>query len=157
MHRYLITSGPDPSSGVFDWHYIQCVLQRFATEEYRGMDNIAYFALPFRTRDDDDYSDQFNNTQDPPYPSYPTLLTSGEVSSWRRKNTVKALRAGDLIFPPEWQPGLLCLFLTSLSCLSLLGPTCFKHILHPSCLCDLITSNTPFAAHLSQYHLLIII
>ena len=78
VHRHLITIGPDPPPGVFDWHYVQCVLQQFATEEYRSMDNIAYFALPFRTRDDDDDGgpefDDPQNIQDPPYPSYPIDL-----------------------------------------------------------------------------------
>ena len=78
VHRYQITIGSDPPSGIFDWHYIQCVLRRFATEEYQGMDNIAYFVYPFRTRDDGDDSDpEFDdpqNIEDPPYPSYPIDL-----------------------------------------------------------------------------------
>jgi len=43
------------------------------------MDNIAYFALPFRTRDDDDDDgdpefDDPQNIEDAPYPSYPIDL-----------------------------------------------------------------------------------
>jgi len=45
LHRYLITVQAPPAPGVFKWHYVQCVL-RFATEEYRSMDNIAHFVFP---------------------------------------------------------------------------------------------------------------
>ena len=40
-------------SSVFDWHYVQCVLRRCATEEYWSLHNIAHFSFPFGTRDDD--------------------------------------------------------------------------------------------------------
>jgi hypothetical protein len=64
-----------PPAGVFNWHYTQCVLKRFSARDYRAFDNIYYFALPFRTRDDeDDTSDRDfgdeRNIENPPYPSY---------------------------------------------------------------------------------------
>ncbi|KAF9508913.1 hypothetical protein BS47DRAFT_1384578 [Hydnum rufescens UP504] len=64
-----------PPVGVFNWHYIQCVLAKFATADYQAVANIFHFALPFRTRDDDDDEsdrdfDDERNIADPPYPSY---------------------------------------------------------------------------------------
>jgi len=74
LHRHTITVGPDPPSGVFDWHYVQCVLRQFSTEEYRRLHNIAHFSFPFRTKDDEDDSDcefdDHRNIENPPYPSY---------------------------------------------------------------------------------------
>jgi len=46
LHRYLITVKAPPAPGVFKWHYVQCVLRRFATEEYRSINNIAHFVFP---------------------------------------------------------------------------------------------------------------
>ena len=79
--RQIVLSTHDPSllplppTGVFNWHYIQCVLKKFSTRAYQEIDNIYYFYLPFRTRDDDDESDidfdDERNIANPPYPSYP--------------------------------------------------------------------------------------
>ena len=64
----------NPPPGVFAWHYIQCVLAKFATDEYKDLANINHINLPFRTEDDDDDDDpEFDdprNVEDPPYPSY---------------------------------------------------------------------------------------
>jgi len=65
-----------PPVGVFNWHYVQCVLKKFSTSDYQNIQNIYYFCLPFRTRDDieDDESDRDfddeRNIANPPYPSY---------------------------------------------------------------------------------------
>ncbi|KIM83774.1 hypothetical protein PILCRDRAFT_87786 [Piloderma croceum F 1598] len=63
-----------PLVGVFNWHYLQCVLKKFSTPAYQAIGNIQYFSLPFRTRDDDDESDvdfdDDRNVANPPYPSY---------------------------------------------------------------------------------------
>ena len=61
---------PFPPPGVFDWHYLQCVLRRFATPQYRQLPDIAFFIYPFKTADDD--SDEFEDdvNDEPPYPSY---------------------------------------------------------------------------------------
>ena len=37
-----------PPVGVFNWHYLQCVLKKFSTPAYQAIDNICYFSLPFR-------------------------------------------------------------------------------------------------------------
>lgn len=70
-----------PPVGVFNWHYIQCVLKKFASADYRNFGNVSYFVRPFHTGDggddsdeDDDESDRdfddLRNIADPPYPSY---------------------------------------------------------------------------------------
>lgn len=65
---------PLPPKGVFYWHYLQCVLLRFGTNEYKHLPNITFFVYPFRTADDEsegDFEDDTNNDSDePPYPSY---------------------------------------------------------------------------------------
>ena len=70
-HRTL--GWPSHLFGVFDWHYLQCVLNKFATPDYKKFDNINYFSFPFRTRDDEDESDiDERNIVNPPssYPPY---------------------------------------------------------------------------------------
>jgi hypothetical protein len=65
-----------PPAGVFNWHYLQCVLKKFATPAYTDTHNICYFTCPFRTRDDDDDNesdidfDDERSITNPPYPSY---------------------------------------------------------------------------------------
>ena len=92
-----------PPSGIFDWHYLQCVLARFATDEYRTLRDITEKERPFRTRDDDsdnewtDSDDEWtdNDDEEPPYPSYPfeqymsqlaeqheTAETNEEIAQW---------------------------------------------------------------------------
>ena len=38
---------PLPPTGVFDWHYLQCVMLRFATDQYRQLRDITFFTYPF--------------------------------------------------------------------------------------------------------------
>jgi len=57
LHRYVITVGPDPPSGVYGWQYIQCVLQRFATKEYMDLNNIVHFAQ----KDDEPEADEMDD------------------------------------------------------------------------------------------------
>jgi hypothetical protein len=61
-----------PPSGVFDWHYLQCVICRFGTSAYKSSPFTRFRELPFRTADDedDDTYDSDANDEDPPYPSY---------------------------------------------------------------------------------------
>jgi hypothetical protein len=75
-HINLTSHNPNlllPPAGVFNWHYIQCVLKKISTTDYQNVLNIYYHCLPFRTRDDidDDESDRDfddeRNIADPPY------------------------------------------------------------------------------------------
>jgi len=59
LHRYVISVRTDPPSGVFAWHYVQCVLRRFGTEEYRAVNNIVHFAFEFPPTDDEPELDCF--------------------------------------------------------------------------------------------------
>jgi len=62
-----------PPKGVFDWHYLQCVVKRFGTDQYKTVPNIAFFVCPFKTADDDS-EDEFEDNDDnnePPFPTYP--------------------------------------------------------------------------------------
>jgi hypothetical protein len=47
LHRHTITVGPDPPSGVFDWHYIQRVLRRFSTEEYQRLYSTLFLPISY--------------------------------------------------------------------------------------------------------------
>lgn len=42
-----------PPSGVFDWHYLQCVVGFFGTAEYKNISSIKFDEVPFQTKDDD--------------------------------------------------------------------------------------------------------
>lgn len=64
LHGHQISlSSHDPSLalppvGVFNWHYVQCVLKKFATPEYQEINNVSHFVFPFCTKDgDEDESD----------------------------------------------------------------------------------------------------
>ena len=64
---------PLPPTGVFDWHYLQCVFKRFATSEYKSIPNIYFHDYPFKIASDDsddsfDFED--NDEIEPPYPTY---------------------------------------------------------------------------------------
>jgi len=41
-------------SGLFRWHYLQCVIRKFAHTDYRNMQYINYSELPLRMEDDSD-------------------------------------------------------------------------------------------------------
>lgn len=92
-----------PPAGVFNWHYIQCVLKKFATDDYKAFGNIGYFVLPFRTRDDDDESDRDfdddRNIANPPYPSY-----LWELSEFRQRQRLEAVERDRTIV--AWNSGI---------------------------------------------------
>ena len=77
LHMFTVTLSthrrniPLPPTGVFNWHYLQCVLLRFATDQYKQLPNITFFIHTFKTSDtesDDDFEDDIND--EPPYLSY---------------------------------------------------------------------------------------
>jgi hypothetical protein len=43
-----------PPPGLFRWHYLQCVLKRFAHEDYKNLENIDFSELPLRMEGDSD-------------------------------------------------------------------------------------------------------
>jgi len=62
-----------PPKGVFDWHYLQCVAKRFATQDYKELPGIYFSVYPFKTSDDDsDEEFEFEDYDgvEPPYPTY---------------------------------------------------------------------------------------
>lgn len=86
-----------PPVGVFNWHYIQCVLKKFSTPDYQAIDNIDYFCLPFHTREDDDDDDSDmdfdddRNIANPPYPSY--LWDLAQLRACQQLEAVESHRA----------------------------------------------------------------
>jgi len=81
---------------VFNWHYIQCILNKFSTPAYQEIDNIYHYSLPFNTRDDDDESDwdfdDERNIANPPYPSY-----LWELAELRTRQHLEAVELNDAI------------------------------------------------------------
>ena len=78
LHGYTVTlsiragNHPLPPPGVFNWQYLQCVILRFGTQQYRDLVNIYFSVYPFKTASDD-ADDESNGSFDninPPYPSY---------------------------------------------------------------------------------------
>ena len=43
-----------PPPGLFRWHYLQCVLKRFAHDDYKNLENINFPELPLRMEGDSD-------------------------------------------------------------------------------------------------------
>ena len=44
----------NPPPGLFQWHYLQCVIKKFAHTNYTELQNIAYYELPLQVEDNDD-------------------------------------------------------------------------------------------------------
>ncbi|KIM44258.1 hypothetical protein M413DRAFT_443277 [Hebeloma cylindrosporum] len=64
---------PMPPPGIFNWHYMQCVIELFGTPQYKKFPNIKYFIHPFNTAADiadDEYMYEDDDETEPPYPSY---------------------------------------------------------------------------------------
>ena len=66
-YRYTL-----PPPGVFNWHYLQCVVLRFGTPQYKAFFNIYFSVHSFRTASDDTDDESVGSFDDanPPYPSY---------------------------------------------------------------------------------------
>jgi hypothetical protein len=43
---------PSTPPGLLRWHYLQCVLRKFAHSEYKNLQNISYYELPLRMEGD---------------------------------------------------------------------------------------------------------
>ena len=43
-----------PPPGLFRWHYLQCVLKRYAHEDYKNLEDIYFSELPLRMEGDSD-------------------------------------------------------------------------------------------------------
>jgi hypothetical protein len=88
---------------MFNWHYLQFVLKKFSTLAYQAIDNIYYFSLPFRTRDDDDESDiDFDNDRNVANPPYPSYLW--ELSELRARQHLGAVERNHAI--TTWNSGV---------------------------------------------------
>jgi hypothetical protein len=44
----------NPPPGLFRWHYLQCVIRKFAHDDYKNLQNIHYYELPLRMEGDSD-------------------------------------------------------------------------------------------------------
>ncbi len=44
----------NPPPGLIQWHYLQCVIQKFAHPNYGDMQNIQYYELPLQMEGDSD-------------------------------------------------------------------------------------------------------
>src|SRR5260370_39484143 len=58
-----MTATPPP--GLFRWHYLQCVVRKFAHPDYRNSQNIFYYELPLRMEGDSDDEGTDNNYEWP--------------------------------------------------------------------------------------------
>ncbi|KAJ7210463.1 hypothetical protein GGX14DRAFT_450810 [Mycena pura] len=58
VHGYRVTpprlQPNTPPPGLFRWHYLQCVLKRFAHADYKNLPNINFSMLPLRMKGDSD-------------------------------------------------------------------------------------------------------
>jgi hypothetical protein len=62
-----------PPAGLFAWHYTQCILKRFATAQFRALEQVFFLETPSRYRgDSDDESDsELPCTSPTPHGAYP--------------------------------------------------------------------------------------
>jgi len=61
-------SDRNPPPGLIRWHYLQCVIRKFAHSDYRNMQHIQYSELSLRMEGDSDDSDA---DSEPNWPSAP--------------------------------------------------------------------------------------
>ncbi|KAH9034902.1 hypothetical protein EDB85DRAFT_1889622 [Lactarius pseudohatsudake] len=67
LHGYSVTlqvragTYPLPPSGVFNWHYLQCVISMFGTQEYKTISDIWFYIFPFQTALDSSGSESGGN------------------------------------------------------------------------------------------------
>ena len=51
----------NPPPGLIRWHYLQCVIRKFAHSDYENMQNIDYYELLLRKEEDSDDEGTNNN------------------------------------------------------------------------------------------------
>ena len=90
LHPVMLSvhDGPKalPSKGVFDWHYLQCVAKRFATQDYKELPGIYFSVYPFKTNSDDtDDEFEFEDYDgiEAPYPTY--YFNRFLAEQWRKQ------------------------------------------------------------------------
>jgi hypothetical protein len=59
LHGYRISPpqpqhADNPPPGLIRWHYLQCVIRKFAHPDYRHLQNIQYYELPVPMEGDSD-------------------------------------------------------------------------------------------------------
>jgi hypothetical protein len=54
-----------PPPGLFRWHYLQCVLKKFAHDDYKNLANIYFDELPLRMEGDSDDDDMDSEVEWP--------------------------------------------------------------------------------------------
>ena len=100
LHGYRI-SPPQPQDprnpppGLIRWHYLQCVIRKFAHSDYKNLQNIHYCELSLPMEGD---SDDVGTDSEFEWPS--AALDRGRASGWQSRITKSArdlLQSG----PPE--------------------------------------------------------
>ncbi|KAH9176534.1 hypothetical protein EDB89DRAFT_74370 [Lactarius sanguifluus] len=85
-----------PPPGVFNWHYLQCVIKKFGTPEYMTVSDIRFFIHPFRTASDTSESESGDDSSTkPPHP--PNPLAHQMESHWALERKKEVL---------EWASGV---------------------------------------------------
>jgi hypothetical protein len=80
-----------PPSGLLLWHYVQCVLRVFATEEFRSLPDVDFTEVPTRYHADDDDDDE---EEENPLATYPSERFELFVASQQLKSEVLHWQAG---------------------------------------------------------------
>jgi hypothetical protein len=55
-----------PPAGLFAWHYTQCILKRFATAQFRGLEEVFFPEAPAPYRGDSDNETDWESPVSPP-------------------------------------------------------------------------------------------
>ena len=64
----------NPPPSLIGWHYLQCVIQKFAHSDYKKLKNIFYCELPLRMEEDAYGEDTYDeDTDDEDEPEWPTV------------------------------------------------------------------------------------
>ncbi|KAF7983226.1 hypothetical protein HWV62_23516 [Athelia sp. TMB] len=64
LHSDTQADIPRPPPAAFRWHYLQCVLRRFATPEYIAIANIHHHEMALRMEGDSDDEDEVDSNDD---------------------------------------------------------------------------------------------
>ena len=86
----------NPPPGLFRWHYLQCVIRKFAHSDYKNIQNICHYELPMKMEDDSDGEDEYTDS-DNDWPSAPLDKERAKQAELKLgKTTVAEWRASQL-------------------------------------------------------------
>ena len=92
----------NPPPGLIRWHYLQCVIRKFAHSDYENIQNIYHFELPMKMEDESDDEDE-DTDSDGGWPTAPLdKARAMQTEITLQKEVVAKWRASQLDMESEY-------------------------------------------------------